>query len=149
MKYILIAILTFFLSSWKEDVKQLPDPYKQVDQVLWIVTDLTITIGHWQQLGFNQILDLDTVTAVFKSTGKPVRLKIARANLGGANITWIQPLGEVPLFSAFLRSYGQGAMSLVHRMKDREAVMAEIKRLSGKGVSIHEEISILTSGGES
>ena len=58
---------------------------------------------------------------------------MAKANLGGANITWIQPLGEGSVFSAFHSSYGDGAMSLVHRFETNDALQAEINRLSRSG----------------
>jgi len=76
-----------------------------------------------------------------------VRLKMAKANLGGANITWVQTIGAESVFSEFHISYGDGAMSLVHRLDNKNDLMSELSRLSGLGMKIKEEITIKTSQG--
>lgn len=146
---ILILCLMVLYSCGKKSAVtiEIPDHFEQVDQVLWVVNDLTSTMSHWASLGFNQVIDLDTVDANMKMAGKTVRLRMAKANLGGANITWIQPLGEASVFSEFHNSYGDGAMSLVHRMESNETLQAELTRLSGIRLNIKEEINILTSKG--
>lgn len=119
----------------------------KVDQVLWVVKDLSNTMAQWAILGFNQVVELDTVDANLKIAGKVVKLRMAKANLGGANITWIQPLGEGSLFSEFHSSYGDGAMSLVHRMENNDVLQAELARLSGIGLKVKEVITIVTDNG--
>jgi len=120
----------------------------EVDQVLWVVDDLGSTISHWADLGFDQVMQLDTVIARLKISGKSVKLKIAKANLGGANITWIQPVEPGSVFTEFHSSYGDGAMSLVHREKTEDALQSELTRLSGIGINIKEEITMVTKKGD-
>jgi len=115
--------------------------------MLWVIDDLDNVIANWGKLGFTQVIMLDTVVAKLKKTGKTVKIRMAKANLGGSNITWIQPLGKESVFSEFHNSYGDGAMSLVHRMKSKEALQGELNRLSGIGLNIKEEINILTNKG--
>ena len=147
MRYLTAALFCLFLSSCGTRTLEISEYNNHVDQVLWVVNDLTTTMSHWAILGFNQVMDLDTVDANMKMAGKTVRMRMAKANLGGANITWIQPLGEASAFSEFHNSYGDGAMSLVHRMESNETLQAELTRLSGIGLNIKEEINILTSKG--
>jgi hypothetical protein len=147
MRYATAVLFCFFLSSGGTRTPEIPEYNDHVDQVLWVVNDLTNTMTHWENLGFNQVLDMDTVDANLKIAGKTVKLRIAKANLGGANITWIQPLGESSVFSEFHNSYGDGAMSLVHRMESNETLQAELTRLSTIGLNIKEEITIPTSKG--
>ena len=146
MKYLFFV---FFVLSFScgDKISEVPEHFKKVDQMLWMVKDLDNVIAHWGKLGFTQVVMLDTVVAEFKKTGKTMKIRLAKANLGGANITWIQPLSAESVFSEFNNSYGDGAMSLVHRMKSKEALQAEIKRLNGIGLDIKEEIKILTKEG--
>ena len=146
MKYLFIALFVLFFSYGKSE-SEVPEHFKKVDQMLWVVKDLDHVIAHWAKLGFNQVIRFDTVDAEFKKTGKIVKMILAKANLAGANITWIQPLGKESIFSEFNNSYGDGAMSLVHRMKSKEALQNELKRLNGIGLDIKEEIKILTKEG--
>lgn len=146
MKYLFIASFVLFFSYGKSE-SEVPEHFKKVDQMLWVVKDLDHVSAQWAKLGFNQVIRFDTVVAEFRKTGKTVKIRLAKANLAGANITWIQPLGEESVFSEFNHSYGDGAMSLVHRMKSKEALQAEIKRLNAIGLDIKEEIKILTKEG--
>lgn len=146
MKYLFIAFFVLFFSYGKS-VSEVPEHFKKVDQMLWVVKDLDNVIAHWGKLGFTQVIMLDTVVAELKKTGKTVKIRLAKANLGGANITWIQPLGEESIFSEFNNSYGDGVMSLIHRMKSQEALQSELNRLSGIGLDIKDEINIATKEG--
>jgi len=148
MKNTLWIFALLFLFSCGKKTTEVPRQFKHVDQELWVVDDLTNTINHWKNLGFDQVIDLDTVIADLTKSGKVVKLKLAKANLGGANITWIQPLGEGSIFSEFNRSYGDGAMSLVHRMDNNAELQEEIVRLSGIDLEVKEEIRIETEKGD-
>ena len=146
--FLILCLMVLYSCGKKSAVTtEIPDHFKQVDQVLWVVNDLTSTMSHWASLGFNQVIDLDTVDANMKIAGKTVRLRMAKANLGGANITWIQPLEGESVFSGFHGSYGDGAMGLVHRLADNKTLQRELERLSDKGVKVKEEVSIETNRG--
>jgi methylmalonyl-CoA/ethylmalonyl-CoA epimerase len=147
MKYISFCILSFVLYSCGDKASEVPEHFKHVDQVLWVVNDLNKVIRHWSNLGFNQVVDMDTVNAELKKSGKTVKLKMAKANLGGANITWIQPLGGESVFNEFHTLYGNGAMSLVYRMANEKALLDELNRLSDIGLNVKEEINISTKSG--
>lgn len=146
MKYLFFAFFVLSCSCGKR-TSEVPEHFKTVDQMLWVIEDLDNVIAHWGKLGFTQVIMLDTVVAELIKTGKTVKIRLAKANIGGSNITWIQPLGEESVFSEFHNSYGDGAMSLVHRMESKEALQGELNRLSGIGLDIKEEINILTNKG--
>ena len=55
MKYILPALCCIFLGSFRTATSQIPEYYNHVDQVLWVVDDLTNTIKHWANLGFTRL----------------------------------------------------------------------------------------------
>jgi methylmalonyl-CoA/ethylmalonyl-CoA epimerase len=148
MKLLPFILACLILISCGKQNSKFPNHFKHVDQMLWVVEDLGNTINTWKNLGFKQVNLMDTVTAEMKTSGKTGKIKLAIANLGGANVTWIQPLGNESVFSKFHRSYGDGAMSLVHRLKSKKALEREISRLSGLGLKVKEEIRIITKQGD-
>ncbi len=146
-KYLLLVIACMVLFACGREISDLSDQFNHVDQTLWIVDDLDNTISQWNKLGFNEVVRLDTADAYFRNSGIDEKIKIAKANLGGANITWIQPLGSGSVFTEFHNLYGDGAMSLVHRLNSKQELRSELRRLSGIGVKIKEEIKISTREG--
>ena len=148
MKKLLLILISVLLISCGKSTFESPGYFKHVDQVIWVVADLDNTISQWNKLGFNQIINLGSANAFMKKSGTMVKIKIAKANLGGANITWIQPLEGESIFTEFHKTYGDGALSLVHRMEKKKEIRAECRRLSGLGVKIKEEIRIPTRKGE-
>ena len=127
---------------------QVLEHFKEVDQVLWIVEDLESVKSGWKELGFDQTKDLGTVKADFEIHNKSADVKIAITNLGGANVVWIQPLGDGTIFNEFQRNYRDGAMSLVHRIPELSNMESEIKRLEAIRVEILERFTIKTTEGE-
>jgi hypothetical protein len=148
MKKLLILLLTMLLSACGKNIPEVPTHFKHVDQVLWIVDDLDNVIAHWEDLGFSQVLLLDTLDARLSKANDKIQLRLALANLGGAQIAWIQPLNDHAIFSDFLDSYGNGAMSLIHRFADSDQQDEELERLSSLGVEILEQVSISTGQGD-
>lgn len=148
MKHLSIILLAItLLFSCSQDPARVPDHFKTVDQVVWIVDDLDNVVNNWRNLGFSQINSMDTVDAIFSKADSKVELLMAKANLGGAHITWIQPLEEESVFTRFHSDYGDGAMSLVHHLHSENALTQELARLSELGVDVLEEVSITTSKG--
>jgi hypothetical protein len=148
MKKLSLFLFMALLCACPAEVTQMPAHLKHVDQVIWVIDDLDNTVVHWERLGFNQVVILDTLEADLKNADIKIRLRIGLANLGGANITWIQPMEDFSLFAAFLENHGNGAMSLVHRLESPEQMKDELDRLSGLGVGILEQVSIPTDRGD-
>ena len=124
-----------------------PEYFKQVDQLVWVVKDLNQVVNKWRQLGFDQIRQLGRVEALLKKSGKKIKLNIAQANLGGAIITWIQPLETRSLFAQFNNSYGDGGMSLVYHLNSDKEMQKEIVRLKHIGIDELDEVAITTPSG--
>lgn len=138
-------LLAFITNSGRTE--EVPEHFKHVDQVIWIVDDLDKVIEKWEKLGFEQIELLGKVTATSKNE-KQFNVRLAVANLGGAKITWIQPLSGKSVFSDFIKSYGNGAMSMVHKLSSEYALRNELERLSGIGVDVLDELSFSTPKGK-
>jgi hypothetical protein len=125
----LIVIWALFTGAGKEP--GLPDFYTHVDQVLWVVSDLENVIAQYEELGFSQVRDFEKTDVISETTGRKTTVKLARAWLGGAVVNWIQPLKGNSLFTLFHDRYGDGAMSLVHRVPDGTDLEDEVLRLGG------------------
>lgn len=144
--YITVLLLATSTFSKAQQTLNIPDYFKQVDQTIWVVKDLDKVIEKWEQLGFDQVKRLGTVEAISKKNGK-IKLHMAQANLGGALITWIQPIGANSVFANFNDSYGDGAMSLVYHFDAKEDMQNAIGKLREAGVDKLDEISINTPDG--
>jgi hypothetical protein len=147
MRFLSLILLTVPLCACSHTKTEVPAHLKHVDQVLWIVDDLDNVIAHWEDLGFRQIRKLDTLEARLSKANEEIQLRLALANLGGAQIAWIQPLNDHSVFSDFLESYGNGAISLIHRFESAEQLKDELDRLSDLDVDILEQLSISTGQG--
>lgn len=147
MRHLLIFLSIWVLVSCASDSKGLPESYLEVDQVIWVVSDLEGTIAGYEQLGFTQFIDLG-VSEVENSTGnRNATIRLARANLAGALVNWIQPLEGNSVFHEFHQTHGDGAMSLVHRFPDRKTRKREVSRLESLGIGVLEEITLTTGKG--
>lgn len=142
LQFALFFIIVHFMA-----MSQVPEHYKKVDQVIWIVANLDQVMSEWEKLGFDQVKKLGNATAELNEDSKSVSIKMATANLGGAHIVWIQPLSTQSIFSRFHAAYGDGAMSLVHRLNSRDALDAELERLAGVGIRLREEVRINSKKG--
>ena len=148
MRNIHVMLLAVILFSCSSKPTGMPAHFKHVDQVLWVIDDLDNVIAHWEDLGFSQILDLGILKARLSKANEEIMLRMALANLGGAQVVWVQPLNDHSLLSEFLESHGNGAMSLIHRFDGPDQQERELDRLSILGVEILEELSISTGHGD-
>lgn len=148
MKILKILLLAVIAVSCSDRSAGIPDGYNKVDQVIWIVSDMDNIVSAYGKLGFTQVTDLGTSVVGSKIFESPVEVRLARANLGGALVNWIQPLEGNSVFHDFKTRYGEGAMSLVHRLSGKKELDQEIKRLASLGIKVKDEISI-AAGNES
>jgi methylmalonyl-CoA/ethylmalonyl-CoA epimerase len=147
MKQFFLILLYVTPQFFNTQPSKVPEHFKQVDQILWVVSDLDNVKYHWENLGFSQVIDLDTVDVFFKTTGNKDKIRLAKANLGGAIVNWIQPLEGNSVFTEFLREKKDGAMSIVHRLTNEKDLDSEVNRLACLGVEILEKIDINTDYG--
>jgi hypothetical protein len=65
MKYLFFAFFVLSCSCGKR-TSEVPEHFKKVDQMLWVINDLDNVIANWGKLGFTQVIILDTVVAELK-----------------------------------------------------------------------------------
>ncbi|MEX2371919.1 MAG: VOC family protein [Bacteroidales bacterium] len=141
-----LFILSFILMtvSCGEKTTEIPECYQEVDQVLWVVTDLDKTIKAYSELGFTEVLVMGNSVIESKKFKNQLTVKMAKANLGGAIVNWIELLDGSSVFHEFRDHYGDGAFSLVHRFSNRQEMKQEIQRLEDRGIQVRDDIVIRT-----
>src|SRR5512132_4008629 len=117
----------------------LPEMYRAVHQVTWVVRDLDSSVAGWRKLGFTDIHVLGDVTVDnvrYRGKSAACVARIAEGFLGDVAVQWIQPVQGDNAYSDFLARHGTGLFSLVHRAPSREALQGEIDRMSALGVGV-------------
>lgn len=147
MNTVAIILLSALLVPQAEP-EILPGPYREVDQVLWVVSDLDSTIAVYSRLGFDQVRVLGKAEVKNWQRRNMATVRLARANLGGAIVNWIEPLDGTFLFDAFREEHGEGAMALVHRFPDQSSLTEEICRLRDNGIYMKDRITLVTGEGD-
>lgn len=147
MRQIIVFLSIWTLVSCTNDSGGLPESYKEVDQVIWVVSDLEGTISGYEKLGFTQVMNLGVSVVENGASKGDATVRLARANLAGALVNWIEPLDGNSVFHQFHRTHGDGAMSLVHRFPEGKSLKREVDRLESLGVAVLDEITLLTEKG--
>ena len=106
---------------------ELPDFYKRVDRVFWVVDDIGRTAAGWQKLG---ILEMG---ATWESDEG---VRWADARFGNTSVVLIQPLRAGNVYARYRAKHGQGVMALVHRAPTMAAMESEEARLGKAGAGI-------------
>ncbi len=148
MKNLCLFVCIGVLSAGSLKAADIPRFYQEVDQVLWVVSDVENTMLNYRLLGFDQFMDLGMVEVKSLSRGGTSMARLVTANLGGAHVVWIQPMEGESVFSEFLEGHGDAAMSLVHRSLTVQGLKEEMARLEQLGIGILDKISINTPEGE-
>ena len=128
---------------------ELPEMYRRVASVHWVVKDLGRVQAGWGRLGFPALQDLGemTIAGSFRGQSGASRVRIAQARLAGADVVWIQPLEGESALSEHLARHGEGVVSLNYAAPTREALEAEVGRLTGLGVPVLQRAEVVTAAG--
>jgi hypothetical protein len=151
MLNVIVFSLTLAGATWQSPPAALPDMYQSVHALVWVVRDLDRTVAGWRKLGFADIRVVGDVTFDGQYRDKPstCTVKVAEGHLGDVAVQWIQPMRGTSAYSDFLARHGTGVFSLVHRARSRDALQAEIERLSRLGVGVLQTESAGASSGPS
>jgi len=130
----LLSILVLSVPSFG----QLPEFYKSVETLVWVVDDLERAVEGWKKLGFTNISYLGDAELEVEYRGKPAyaSMRVATGRIGGVVVDWVQPLGGGNAYSEFLKKHGSGVFSLMHRASSSEAYDKELERLKALGVAV-------------
>jgi hypothetical protein len=147
MRTRVVALVAFLGTS--PAFAELPDFYRTVTSVHWVVNDLNAVKEGWAKLGFPSAQDFGEVTLNVTHRGRSgaANVRVAITRFGGLEVIWIQPLNDVGAFAEFLSKNGSGIMSLNHRAPSLEALRTEVSRLQGVGIAVLQSCDVDTDAG--
>jgi hypothetical protein len=124
---------------------KLPDCYKTVNRVVWVVRDLNRVIQGWIELGLSDVHEYPDGRFTGRYLGKPVAIpgRHITGHLGNLTIDMIQPTtGQRNAFTDFLARHGDGVFAVVHEVSSKEEMASEVKRMSGLGVALLQQVTV-------
>ncbi len=148
MKKLAVILVMMGCLNWA--FGQLPEPYRHVDSIDWVVSDLDQVVQGWNKLGFQETQELGEVTLPgldYRGKTSDATLRVAAGYLGSVLVIWMQPLQGENAFSDFLARHGDGVFSLNHSFPSQEALDKEIARLNGLGIKVLQRGAVDTAGG--
>src|SRR5260370_24139145 len=124
---------------------QLPDYYKTVSRVTWVVENIDRVRPAWESMVLSDIREYSNIQRTGEFRGKPVTIYAWQitGRLGNLTVDMIQPAeGQVNAYTNFLGKHGDGILSIVHEVATRQALDEEIQRLRGKGVGVLQQVTV-------
>ena len=118
---------------------QIPDFYKTVSRVTWVVENIDKVKPAWAALGLSGIQEFPNIQLVGQFRGKPITIYAWQitGHLGNLTVDMIQPgEGQANAYNNFLSRHGDGILSIVHEVPTRQALEKEILRMKSKGVGV-------------
>ena len=139
---ILSCLLTFLAVGVPQPAAQMPQFYKTVNRVTWVVKDLRHTVEGWTKLGLSDVDDHGEIKfhGTFHGKAQTVTAKEVTGHLGNLTVDMLQPVGGHNAFTDFLARHGDGIFAIVYQAPSREAMTAEVQRMSGLGVNVLQQI---------
>src|SRR5215471_13370641 len=114
---------------------QLPEYYKTVNRVTWVVGNIDKVRPAWGALGLSGIEEYSNIELTGQFRGKPITIYAWQitGHLGNLTVDMIQPAeAQANAYTSFLGKHGDGILSIVHEVPSREALEREIVRMKGK-----------------
>src|SRR5258708_2991445 len=124
---------------------QLPDYYKTVNRVTWVVENIDKVKAAWAAFGLSDIEEYPNIQLVGQFRGKPVTIYAWQitGHLGNLAVDMIQPAeGQANAYTTFLAKHSDGIFSIMHEVPSRQALEEEIQRMNGKGVRVLQQVTV-------
>ena len=141
----LLRCLAVVLSLVGTCLAQLPDYYKTVSRVTWVVGNIDKVRLAWEPLGLTDIEEYPNIQLVGQFRGKPVTIYAWQitGHLGNLTVDMIQPAeAQANAYTSFLSKHGDGILSIVHQVPSRQALEDETRRLNARGVEVLQQVTL-------
>jgi methylmalonyl-CoA/ethylmalonyl-CoA epimerase len=150
MKKLLISSVMIFLMCSNQMLKaQTNTVYEEVDQILWVVKDLKSVKKGWVELGFSEIEELKKVKLIDHGLKDDKgKIKASIAHLGEAKALWIQPVSGETIFSRYLNKNGEGAVALIHKVKNEQELHEVTQNLARVNIGKIATYTLQTKTGD-
>ena len=117
---------------------QLPEFYKQVDRIIFVVPDVDKALEGWKPSGAVEVFGVQTADFQTEYRGQQSEsaVRFAVGRFGDVLSNWVQPVSGTNAFTDFLKRHGPGVFALMHRVDSIAALEAEVARMSKLGVKV-------------
>ena len=135
----MLRTFTLFLCGTSLLHGELPEFYKKVDHVVWVVPNLNSTLAGWTKAGVNSIEDRGMISvsgAQFRGQAGQMEFLVSQARFGDVWVDWLQPAGDKGPLSEFVARTGGGVFGLMHGVPTRAVMDAEVERMRNLGVDV-------------
>jgi catechol 2,3-dioxygenase-like lactoylglutathione lyase family enzyme len=113
--------------------------YGHVVELGFVVKELDRTVNYWEKLGLKNICRTgaqNSSNIVCRGETSPLTLKIAKGDIGGVRIRWIEPGQGTSDFAKFLKRHGDGVHYLGYRVKSPKELEGQVEYFRSKGVGV-------------
>ena len=148
MKLLRCLVLVFSLAG--TCAAQLPDYYKTVNRITWVVENIDKVRAAWEVLGLADIHEYPNIQLVGAFRGQPATIYAWQitGHLGNLTIDMIQPAeAQANAYTDFLSRHGDGILAIVHEVPSRQAMEQEILHMKAKGVGVLQQVTVQREGG--
>jgi hypothetical protein len=117
---------------------QLPDLYKQVGRMIFVVPSLDQALARWKPSGAVEAFDVQTANfqAAYRGQQTESVVRYAAGRFGDVIANWVEPVSGSNAFAGFLKRHGPGVFALLHRAGSPAELDAEVTRMSALGVDV-------------
>ena len=139
-RYIVVAFLLASAGS-----AQVPDYYKKVNRVTWVVENIDKVRPAWEAIGLTDIREYPNIQLAGQFRGNQVTIYAWQitGRLGNLTVDMIQPAeGQANAYTNFLEKHGDGILSVGHDVGSRQALDQEILRMKAKGVGVLQRVTV-------
>jgi hypothetical protein len=145
MRLRFFGFLVAWISLVRPSAAQLPDYYRTVNRVTWVVGNIDKVRPAWEALGLSDIREYPNIQLAGRFRGKAVTIYAWQivGHLGNLTVEMIQPAeAQANAYTSFLEKHGDGILSIVHEVPSQQALVGEILRMKGKGVAVLQQVSV-------
>src|SRR5688572_17294520 len=117
---------------------QLPEFYKQVDRIVFVVPDVEQALAGWKASGAVEVFDVRPAEfrAEYRGQHSTSVVRFGVGRFGDVIANWIQPVSGSNAFTEFLEKHGPGVFALMHRVDGIDALNAEVTRMGVLGAKV-------------
>jgi Glyoxalase/Bleomycin resistance protein/Dioxygenase superfamily len=145
----LLGSLTVMFALASTALAEMPNCYKTVNRVTWVVGNIDHAKAAWTALGLSDVQEFPNIKLTGKYHGKPVTIWAweITGRLGDLTVDMIQPAeGQKNALADFQDKHGEGIFSIVHEVTTEKDEKREIQRMRKLGVGVLQQVSLDRQG---
>jgi len=116
-----------------------------MNRVTWVVGNIDKVRPAWEAMGLADIREYPNIQLTGQFRGKPITIYAWQitGHLGNLTVDMIQPAeGQSNAYTNFLSRHGDGILSVVHEVPNRQTLESEISRMKAKGVGVLQQVTV-------